>query len=367
MLDLQSVLTEIVEKITILHGRGSANDPDFTISHPDYPPLVTNPETLGKLQQMADELQQKYLVAQVQNYLYDIYFRHSQMSNQELDIAARGDRAVKNNMIDGIDIDFYPRLMQSNTSRGYCDPDWEIIAETLGGELIVVKNGLHVHIDPDQHLLPEVDRTVGAIVPIYLPPNLVGQDTYIAIGNAGLPDAESIEIYFNFTPDAAVEICRTLTIELNKLEIPFQFAVLHDPALFHRYDAGTLTLSQSHYQLVHPVLAEIYQAYQATFAAPVPLFSKQLAPGLGLVETPTSFDSFGMQRCHLVATGLVLATRRGQTTSAEKLDSIEQEFASAEINLEQPHLNLAGVVGEASLLRQTLRERNENRYWLLFG
>jgi HopA1 effector protein family len=353
MLDLQQVLTEIIEKIAILHWSGSANDPDFTISHPDYPPLVTNPETLGKLQQIAGELQQKYLVAQVQNYLHDIYFRHSQMSNRELDRTARQHRAVKNNMIDGIDIDFYPRLMQSNTSRGYFDPDWKIVAETVRGELVVFKNGLHVHIDPHQHLLPEADRTVGAVVPIYLPPNLVGQDTYIAIGNAGVPDSESIEIYFNFTPDAAVEICRALTIELNQLKIPFQFAILHDPALFHRYDAGTLRLSQAHYQLVRPVLAEIYQAHQGAFAEPVPLFSKRLAPGLGLVETK-AFEPFGLQRCHLVATGLVLATSRGQTTSAEKLDSIEREFRSAEISLEQPYLNLAGVVGE-------------NRYCLLFG
>ena len=346
-------LTEIVEKIAI--------DGDLTISHPDYPPLITNPETLSKLQQISLELQLKYLIAQVQQYLHDIYFSHSLITNQELDTAAKQHYPVKNNMVDGIDIDFYQRLQQSNTSRGYFDPGWEIIAPTDRGELIVAKNGLHLHIDPHQHLLPEVvgraslqeNRAVGTNFPIYLPPNLVGRDTYIAIGNAGLPDSESIEIYFNFTPDAAVEICRALTIELNRLGVPFQFAILHDPALFHRYDAGTLELSQVDYQLVRPVLAEIYQTHQGAFSEPVPLFSKQLAPGLGLVET-TAFDPFGLHRCHLVATGLVLATRQGQTTSAEKLDSIEREFGAAEINLEQPYLNLAGVVGE-------------NRYCLLFG
>jgi HopA1 effector protein family len=343
----QQVLTEIVEKVAI--------DPDFTISHPDYPALTTNPETIAKLHQLSVELQAKYLIAQVQNYLYDIYFSHSLIRSQELDTAAQQHRDVKNNMIDGIDIDFYPRLQQSNTSSGYFDPGWEIIAPTDRGELIAVKNGLHLHLDPQHHLSSESDRAVGAIVPIYLPSNLVGRDTYIAIGNAGLPDSESIQIYFNFTPDAAVEIARALTIELNKLGIPFQFAILHDPALFHRYDAGTLELSQSHYQLVQPVLAEIYQTYQAAFSTPVPLFSKQLAPGLGLVETPTNLDTFGMDRCHLVATGLVLAIDRGQTSSAEKLHLIEQEFGSAGVNLQQPHLNLATF------------SRTENHYGLLFG
>lgn len=358
MSSFQQILTEIAEKVAI--------DRDFTISHPDYPPLVTNPETIDKLQQIAVELQARYLTAQVQKYLHDIYFSHSLLSSQELNSLATN-QTVKNNMVDGIDIDFYPRLIQSNTSRGYFDLDWEIVAQTDRGELIVVKNGLHLHVDPHQHLSPEFDRSVGNIVPIRLPPNLVGKDTYIAIGNAGIPDSEStIEIYFNFTPDAAVEICRTLTIELNKLGIPFQFAILHDPALFHRYDAGTLELSQSHYQLVQPVLTEIYQIHQAAFSPPVPLFSKQLAPGLGLAETPTSFDRFGMNRCQLVATGLVLAISRGQISSAEKLNSIEQEFGSAEINLQQPHLNLAEIVGVGGK-PAPVEKRNENRYCLLFG
>jgi HopA1 effector protein family len=334
MSSLPQVLTEIVKKITI--------EQDFTISHPDYPALETNPDTTDKLQQISVELQTKYLIAQVQTYLYDLYFSHRSISHQEA--ADRQPQTAKNNMIDGIDINFYPQLQQSNTSRGYFDPGWQI-SGTAGAELIVTKDGLQLHINPHQHLAPEFyQATTGEIVPIYLPPNLIGQDTYIAIGNAGNPSSlQSIQIYFNFTPDAAIAITRQLTTELNRLEIPFQFAILHDPAAFHRWDAGTLSLDRSDYHLLQPVLADIYRSHQAAFSPNTPLFSKPLAPGLGLVEVPTDSNCFGLHRCYFLATGLVMAIDRGQILVAEKLNCIQQEFITAGIDLSQPYLNPAEI------------------------
>jgi hypothetical protein len=326
------ILTEIVEKVTIDH--------DFTIVHPDYIPLGTSPETLRKLQQLPVDLQQKYLIAQMQSYLYDIYFNHSLIGVRELAEITQQPHTIKNNLIDGIDIDFYPRLQQSNTSNGYFDPGWEITAKTDGGELIVVKNGLSLYIDLRQHLDPAFQlATPGTIVAIYLPHNLVGQDTYISIGNAGIPSgSELIQIYFNFTPAAAIDINYKLTSALNQQSIPFQFAILHNPALFSRYDAGTLTLNQSEYQLVQSVLVEIYQQHQAEFRSKLPLFSKELAPGLGLVEVPES-DTFGQHRCQLLATALVMAIENSHTTTDDKLSTICQFFANAGIDLAQPYLN----------------------------
>lgn len=352
MSSFHHILAEIVAKITIASPAENRGERDFTITHPDYPPLVTSPETLGKLQHLAVDLQQKYLVAQVQSYLYDIYFSHSLIGIRELAAIAQQPPTIKNNLIDGIDIDFYPRLQQSNTSSGYCDPGWEIVAKTDWGELIVLKNGLHLYIDPRQDLAPAFQlATPGMIVSIYLPHNLVGQDTYISIGNAGIPSGSNlIEIYFNFTPDAAIDINHKLTSALNKQRIPFQFAILHDPALFDRYDSGTLELAQSDYQSVQPVLAEIYQQHQAEFCSKLPLFSKQLAPGLGLVEVPKS-DTFGRHRCQILATGLVLAIdypryanrERGHSSVTEKLNTICQELEIAGIDLAQPYLNPAAI------------------------
>lgn len=332
MMMFLEILTEIVEKIEI--------DPHFAVRHPDYPPLeLPSPDAIARFQRLPPQLQEKYSIIQIQTYLYELYFSHSL---QEIAATAQQQTQIKNNLIDGVDIDFYQRLERSNTSRGYFDPDWQIVATTERGEAIAVKDGLHLHIDPQRHLATDCRAAaIGDVVPIYLPHNLVDRDSYIAVGNCGRPNSpQSIELYFNFTPDAAVAIVQTLTISLNQLRIPFQFAILHDPALFYRYDTGRLWLAQTDYLAAQPVLTEIYSAHQADFSPHVPLFSKQLAPGLGIAEVQTTAGKFGMQRCEILAQGLLAAMAQpGSTTSADKLRIICQEFTTAGIDWQQPYLN----------------------------
>jgi HopA1 effector protein family len=339
MLNFPQILAEIIDKIEI--------DDNFTVAHPDYEALELDPDVVAKLHQALPQIRSKYLTTQVQEYLYDIYFSHSLMSLQEQEIADQQAVQLKNNIVNGIDIHFHEQLRQSNTGDGYLDSNWQVVAETEERELVVVKDGLHLHVDRQRYLDPDLEHvTIGSTIPIYLPPSLVGEDTYIIVGNAGAPTAstlnsgvKSLELYFNFTPAAAVEIAAQLTQELNKLKIPFQFAILHDPVLFHRYDAGTLRLSQSGYLAIQPVLSTIHQAHQAEFLANVPLFTKQLAPGLGLAEVPTVPGSFGMQRCELVAKGLVAAMYQDRTAAADKFKLVQQEWTVAGLDLLQPYLN----------------------------
>jgi HopA1 effector protein family len=336
------ILTEIVEKIQVT--------PNFTVAHPDYPTLELEPEICDRLQQLSPQLQSKYLIIQVQNYLYDLYFSHSAIEFQKLEIAAQQPSQIqKNDLIDGVDIDFCQRLQQSNSSRGYLDPDWQVVAATPAGELVVVKDGLHLHINPQYHLPPDFRQAQPSdFIPIFLPPNLVGKDAYIIVGNSGKPATDgntppSVRVYFNFTPDAAVAIADRLTRQFNQLALRFEFAILHDPGLFHRYDSGKLYLGQSDYLQAQTMLAEIYRAYQSEFSANIPVFAKQLAPGLGVAEEPPSGDTFGIQRCKLVATALVTAMERGETAATDKLRIVRSHFMAAGIDWLQPHLNPAGL------------------------
>ena len=328
---------EIASKIEI--------DRDFTIHHPDYLPVAIDPDIIDRFQRISTQLQQKFIIAQLRNYLYQIYFERS-LLNLEDATATTQTAQIKNNLINGVDVNFYRRLQQQNTSQGYRDTDWKIIAETEECELIVVKDGLHLHIDR-RHLPKQFHRaTIGDLVSIYLPHNLVDRDTYIPVGNFGSPSPlDSVHLYFNFTPDTAVAIVHQLTHELNHLEIPFQFAILHNPALFNRCDAGTLWLSQASYRQAQPRLAEIYRAHRSGFSPQVPCLTKELAPGLGIAEVPVTGSSFGMQRCELLATGLLAAVAIGQVTTTDKLNSIAQEFTTASIDLLQPYLNPSGTDG----------------------
>ena len=339
MSNFHQILTEIIEKIEI--------DENFTVAHPDYEALELAPDVIEKLHQALPQIRSKYLTTQVQEYLYDIYFSHSSISVQELEIAEQQPVQLTNNIVNGIDIHFYEQLRQSNTGEGYLDSNWQVVAETEDRELVVVKDGLHLHLDRQRHLDPDLAHvTIGSTIPIYLPPSLVGEDTYIIVGNAGVPKVyppngaeKSLELYFNFTPDAALKIAAQLTHELNRLKIPFRFAILHDPVLFYRYDAGTLRLDQAGYLAIQPVLAQLHQAHQAEFSPNVPLFSKQLAPGLGLAEVPTAPSNFGMQRCELVAKGLIAAMEQDRTAATAKFELIQQQWTIAGLDLLQPYLN----------------------------
>jgi HopA1 effector protein family len=199
------------------------------------------------------------------------------------------------------------------------------------------------------HLPPNLAKIeIDDLVPIYLPPQLVGVDAYIMVGNSGAPtrpspdsstQSPSVRIYFNFTPNVALAITQQLTDQLNQLSIPFQFAILHNPEFFHRYDSGTLWLPQAGYLAAKNLLAAIYQAHQAEFSAEIPLFSQELAPGLGITEELAKPDSFGLDRFELLAIGLITAMEQGKTTTAAKLQSIEQEFARAKVDWLHPYLN----------------------------
>jgi hypothetical protein len=333
MSNYHQILTELVEKIALTA--------DLTIGHPDYPPLELSSVEIARFQQMPPQLQQKYAIVRIQNYLHDLYFSHSLPSLHKLAGLETQSAPTKNNTVNGIDVNFYQQLQQRNPSRGYFEQNWQIVAEADAGELVVVKDGLHLHIDPHYHLPPDLTgTTIGDLVPIYLPPDLVGQDTYIVVGNSGIPDrSPSVQLYFNFTPAAALEIAPKLTHNLNQLELPFQLAILHNPLLFDRYDAATLTLPQAAYAAVQPFLHQLYQDYQAEFSPAVPIFTKQLAPGLAIAETPLVSGNFGLQRCGLLAAGLLTAMAQNQTSPVDRLKMIRQELTTAGIDPLQPYLN----------------------------
>jgi hypothetical protein len=327
MSDFHRILAEIATTIEI--------DQNFSVSHPDYPPLELELSTVERFQSLPFPLQTKYLIVQVQNYLHDIYFTHVLQTQVEIESQSEQLPQIKNNIIDGIDRDFAYRLHTNNLSNGYFDPGWEIVAEIDDGMAIVVKDGLNLHIDPHQHLPKELRRfKIGDIVPIYLPKNLLGEDSYIAVGNFGLPDrGEAVELYFNFTPAAAIAIEQPLIRELNKLGIPFQFEILFNPEEFYRYDAGILCLPKSAYPSAKSILSELYQTHQVQFSPEVPLFTKPLAPGLGIAETPT-ITSFGLHRCDLLATALVTA----HLTAVDPMTAIADAFTPAGIALDRPYL-----------------------------
>lgn len=380
---------------------------NFCISHPNYKPLELPDEVVARFQRVPADIQNKYLSLQLRSFLYGIYYNGSMRAvlapNADSDgLALHQD--LENNTLLGVDIAFYEQLHSCNRGSGYFDPGWSVVRQESDGTLAVTKGGLTLHIERDKHLqLAEQSAAQGDSVPIRMPRNFVQSGFYMAVGNAGPrsdshPDREPeiVRIYFNFSPEGAVAVMGSLTRQLNDISIPFTFKALYNPGDYGRYDSGVLYFEKSNYEAVRQVLESIYAETKAHFNADVPLFTKflyrlynsgylkfafnpdesyrykefllpvlqaiyaenkshfreqvpiftkGLAPGIGLAEHPASELKFGLQqqfgenRCEIVANALLEAHQNGDESKETRMKYISQHFERLGLDLERPYLN----------------------------
>ncbi|MEA5526896.1 T3SS effector HopA1 family protein [Nodularia spumigena] len=341
---LLEVIEDIVEKVEIKS--------DFSIHNPDYKPLDLPLEVVERFQKMPNQIQQKYLGLQLRSFIYGIYYNGSMRSALALDAEGNNlPQDLENNSFLGVDLGFYEQLHSSNQGEGYFDSGWDVLREENDGALAVTKGSLRLHIHRDKHLQSfDKAAVVGDFVAIHLPKNRVQNGFYMAVGNQGFTRLEdeqnnsvTVRIYFNFTPEGAVAVMGSLTQQFNELEIPFSFKVLYNPQDYGRHDSGVLYFDKSDYQEVRGILQRVYGENKLHFQSEVPLFTMQLAPGLGLAEEPdqkfVEKESFGMNRCQIVANGLLKAWYQGDNSVDGRIQAICAEFSTLGIDLQRVHLN----------------------------
>ncbi|HEY9627455.1 MAG TPA: T3SS effector HopA1 family protein [Coleofasciculaceae cyanobacterium] len=330
---------------------------NYCIHHPRYSPSEPPEAIASRLPMLPADLQQRYLKAQLQNYLYDIYFSGEiclgdetgfsgiQEFAQTLQAEDGSPPILENNRVHGQDVRFYEQLRRSNSGKGYFDPDWQVVRRESNGTFVVQKEELTLHIDPLRHLPAETrSPSIGDIVAIRLPKNRIETGFYVAVGNAGLvpDDSPAIELYFNVTPAGAIALMQSLTQRLNAIALPFVFKVLSDPVAYGRYDAGILQVERSRSQQLWPVLQQVYAAIAPDQVhAPTPLFTKTLAPGLGLAEEPeeNTAEDFGTKCCKLVAEGLLSVWQTEADSPQARMSAIRQRLTEQGLHWQKPYLN----------------------------
>lgn len=340
-LPLSSVLQDLVSNVQI--------QSPFLLHHPHYLPSEFPPEIVVRLQQLPEDLQHQYLSWRLRNFLHNIYFSGDQIVNTPADDSAASlppPLDLKNNTKRGLNLEFYEQLHNGNRGEGYFDVGWCVLRQEHNGSLAMRKQNLTLHIEPHRHLRPsEQFATVGDRVAIHLPRNCLEVGFYIAVGNAGLPPENSsmVEIYFNFNAVGAIAFMGSLTPQLNAMQIPFSFKVADDPSEYGRYNSGTLRVESIHYESVRQVLQTLYQEECLQFRSTVPLFTKFLAPGLGLAESPegelAAAKDFGLHRCQLIANALLAAWDNGDNSPESRMDAIHQQFSQCGIAWQHPYLN----------------------------
>ena len=326
---------------------------NFWIRHPDYKPLELQPDVIARFQHLPLKLQTKYQSLQLRSFLYGIYYNGS-LRKALVAEADSGElipeQNLENNRFQGVDLKFYEQLHNSNRGAGYFDPGWRVLRQETDGTLAVIKDNLTLHIERERHLrLEHQPAVVGDLVAIRLPRNRVQSGFYMAISNVSSHarntsnDPECVRIYFNLTPEGAIALMDAITTQLNDIAIPFHFKALYNPSDYDRFDSAVLYSDKQDYEAIRQVLQGIYIKHQSHFQPEVPLFTKFLAPRLALAEEPdhkfASKESFGTQRCQLVANGLLEARDNGDESVESRMTSILQNFSRLGIDVNHPYLN----------------------------
>lgn len=343
--DIQPELLAVLEDI----ARNVEIRDNFSVYHPLYKPLELPAEAIARFQKMPEQIRKKFLSLQLRSFLYGIYYNGSMRSSLALDADEKTLQFdLENNSLMGIDTAFFQRLHDANSGLGYFEPGWTVLKIEDHDVLVVKRSGLRLYIQREHHLA-ETDRQAraGEVVAIKVPKNRMQNGFYMAVSDCGFnhpaEDDVLVRIYLNLTAEGAVATMASLTEKLNGAEVPFSFKVLYNPQDYNRYDAGVLYFDSRDYGVVVAVMQKIHREQRSHFLPEVPLFTKQLAMGMGLAEEPkqkfAEQESFGMNRCQLIANGLLSAWEQNHWAFPERLAAILRQFSLAEISLEHPYLN----------------------------
>ena len=158
-------------------------------------------------------------------------------------------------------------------------------------------------------------------------------------------DSGLLRFYWNIRAQGAVSLVRLITENLNHFQVPFRFKIVNNPDGFDRSDTAILYVNQSYYRPVAELIAEVHQKVSHQLESDTPLFSKQLAPGLGFAENPTNGESFGQQRTRILAEALWNIYEEQLREDEAQLNEIRKQLALNGINPDLPYLN-TGSAGD---------------------
>ena len=239
------------------------------------------------------------------------------------------------------DSGFVAELAAANQGKGSVETGWTARG-VRAGRVVVERQGLTLEVVPEA-CVPPVSKPLASPVQISLlvpsaRPNL-SPGYFLVIGDTPVSQGDGlVRLYWHLKPEGAARWLQSATAALNACDLPFHLKVLHSPQLYTRCDAGVLYLPKSALGAAQPAMRDIYAHVEAQLRSEVPAFTKSLALGLGLAESPAN-ESFGLHRCRLIADGLVRSRTEGRTDTAGRLDCVLACCADEGLDIERPYLN----------------------------
>ncbi len=169
------------------------------------------------------------------------------------------------------------------------------------------------------------------------------QPGFVHFAGETLPDGDEtlglLRFYWNVSADGAPTLAARLTGTLNRFRVPFRLKCLESRSAYYRSDSAVLYIKRGQFQPVIRMLGDVHAAVAAEIEDDVPLFTRRLAPGLGLAMDPDTGESFGMHRCAILARGLHHAWATGAHEAKERTEAVVARFRAERIDVDRPYLN----------------------------
>jgi len=233
-------------------------------------------------------------------------------------------------------------LSGANAGTACVDPGWAFEGATASGDLRVRKFGI-AFVAPADSVIRSKDSNV-CDVRIGKEMRWYNPGFYLALGDVAPSPADALSrVYWHATARAAVSLMAGVTRALNEEKLPFRFKVLSVPEAFVRADAAVLYIPRANYLRTMMALRSVYAAVKPALREPSPLFTLPIAPGIGVADDPgRDEESFGQNRCRLVAEGLWHA--RGIDTPDARAEAVRGRLEEARLDLARLHLRARGAV-----------------------
>jgi hypothetical protein len=248
----------------------------------------------------------------------------------------------------------YAGIETVKTGEPLWRPDWQTVlhsspwqvVEQLSGGALVAQSGIHTRrLEPGEYLFDGVPARAkrGSIVMRHRPQwsdRLDSAFHYVfgASETDGFSEDTLVRYYFAATSQGLRDVVEALVKMLHEAELPFFLKYPSSTAAMVRRDALVLYVGARYAHATHWLLAQKAACWrQIGLRTYTPMWTLPLMPGLGFAQDPADGDSFGLNRCRVLARGLLAAA---QTPETRPLVPVRQAFFEAGIDWERPHLEL---------------------------
>ncbi|MHB8879175.1 MAG: T3SS effector HopA1 family protein [Myxococcaceae bacterium] len=225
--------------------------------------------------------------------------------------------------------------------RATCwEPGWKVV-KAEGGWAFVSNGRLNLFIG-DRGGLQPADAVVGAPVRVRMPcvrENLSPGFFYL-VGRAGPIDrgAACLKLYLNLAPAGAAPLIEALSRGPRLEKLRFEAKVANAPGAYCRVDTALVYVEPESYPGLVSFLRAQRRAHPSWWRDETPLFTRALGPGLAVAELAPGHtrESFGQQRCRLMAEEVLRALEIGESSAERWLSFVAARFGREGIELDAP-------------------------------